>query len=244
MEKQLSPTQLLSTQIKTQIGEKISQLWTGQGDPEIFVVKAVNHIITSDKIKNCTKPSLYLAILDAARAGMNLDGVEGAIVPYGKTATFQPMYPGLAKRSGWKHYKAFVVRENDYFKYTDSNDGCSYEFSKARKDRGEFELAVCWSIDKDNFESMTVVSSDVMLQIENKAKQRNPVWRSNREAMWQKTAAKQHAKYQVFEDMSVIKAINDDDINEFGQQEKEINPTMTKAEQTALEAAKEMESEA
>lgn len=235
MEKQLSPTQVLTTQISTQIGEKLKQVWTGEGDVETFLVKAVNAIVSNDKLKQCSRPSLYLALLDAATSGLNVDGVEGALVPYGKTANFQPMFHGLAKRAKWQYYKVFVVREKDHWKYIDTNEGCQYEFAKARGDRGEFEMAVCFSIHHDGYKSITVIAQDVMKGIEDKAKSKNPVWKSNREAMWQKTAAKQHAKYQVFEDMSIIKMIQNDDILEEKDitEQVENEEKMTKAERTA-----------
>ena len=58
--------------------------------------------------------------------------------------------------------------------------------------------------------------------------------------MWQKTAAKQHGKYQVFEDHSLIKAIQDDDMRELKDVEDDLKtvdqPKLTRAEQTAIQA--------
>ena len=192
---------------------KIGLVYTGEaGKIDTFIRHCIASLNKNPKILECNSSSIFMAVLDAARAGLNPDGVEGVIKPYGRTATFEPMYHGLAKRSGWEHYKAFVVRENDRFEYEDSSEGCSYKFSKARGDRGALEMAVCWARHKDGFESMTVVSQDVMQKIESDAKKRNKyVWEGHREAMWTKTAVKQHAKYQVHEDMNLITEIMEED---------------------------------
>lgn len=46
-------------------------------------------------LQNCTVASVIAACLDAARLGLEPDGVQGAIIPYKGSAAFQPMYRGL-----------------------------------------------------------------------------------------------------------------------------------------------------
>ncbi|MFJ6841420.1 recombinase RecT [Streptomyces griseoluteus] len=45
-------------------------------------------------LKNCTNHSIMTSLLACARFGLEPDGRQAAIIPYGSTATFQPMYQG------------------------------------------------------------------------------------------------------------------------------------------------------
>lgn len=67
----------------------------------------------------CRADSLLWSFLDAARCGLEWDGVEGALVPYGDEARFMPMYQGmirLATSSGLvKKISAAVVYAGDEF---------------------------------------------------------------------------------------------------------------------------------
>lgn len=44
---------------------------------------------------NCSAESILQSCMDAARLGLEPDGVQGAIIPYGRDAQFVPMYRGL-----------------------------------------------------------------------------------------------------------------------------------------------------
>lgn len=70
-------------------------------------------------LANCTVTSIVAACLDAARLGLEPDGVQGAIIPYKGSAAFQPMYRGLialCHRDGTiDTIEAFAAREGDTF---------------------------------------------------------------------------------------------------------------------------------
>jgi len=72
----------------------------------------------------CTHASVHQALLACARFGLEPDGKHAAIVPYGDTATFQPMYEGyidLMYRSGRVDSVHFGwIHENDRWAYTPS----------------------------------------------------------------------------------------------------------------------------
>jgi len=215
------------------LAPKLQQVYTGESGVNTLIRHTIANLNKNPKLMLCTKQSLYSAVMDAAKSGLNPDGREGVIKPYGKTATFEPMYHGLAKRSGWAHYKAFVVREKDEFEYEDTSDGPSYRFKKSLGDRGAFLAGVCWSIHNDGFKSMTVTNADVIEAIEKKAMQKNPVWKTSREAMWIKTVVKQHAKYQIHDDLSVL-----DELDEIEGEELDVTPKKSR-----LDILKEQASE-
>lgn len=47
------------------------------------------------QLLQCSQESVVQAVMDAAKLGLEPDGVEGAIIPYGREAQFQPMVQGL-----------------------------------------------------------------------------------------------------------------------------------------------------
>jgi recombination protein RecT len=70
-------------------------------------------------LANARPESVVKACLDAARLGLEPDGVHGALIPYKGEVQFQPMYQGLialVHREGTvQSIEAFTVREKDTF---------------------------------------------------------------------------------------------------------------------------------
>lgn len=86
-----------------------------------FTQAALTCLRTNKALLRCDKASLTYALMQCARYGLDPDGTQAAIVPYGKTATFVPMYQGyveLMYRSGFIESVVFShIHENDHWSY-------------------------------------------------------------------------------------------------------------------------------
>lgn len=72
-------------------------------------------------LEKCTHASVHQAFLACARFGLEPDGRQAAIIPYGDTATFQPMYQGYIELM-YRHPAVDTVhfgwiREKDQWDY-------------------------------------------------------------------------------------------------------------------------------
>lgn len=82
----------------------------------------------SPSLLSCSRESLVLAVMRAARTGLPPDGAGGMgyIVPYGKVATFVPGYKGLvflARLSGLvEDMQPVLVRERDTFEVEEGDN--------------------------------------------------------------------------------------------------------------------------
>ena len=96
------------------------------------------------KLLDCTGASLREAVMHAVKLGLLPDGIEGAIVPFGREATFIPMYQGYVKLA-YNHPKvasimASAVYEADGFTFDKGRDDISHTLPRTGK-RGEFQGA-------------------------------------------------------------------------------------------------------
>jgi len=86
-----------------------------------IALHAMERSQVSQALAKCTPESVFLAVANAAALGLEPTGVlgEGALIPYGQTCTFQPMYRGLialATRGGdVLKIEARVWYEGDHF---------------------------------------------------------------------------------------------------------------------------------
>jgi recombination protein RecT len=92
-----------------------------QIDPERFLRVALLAVTKNKALWECSKESVFLAIMESARVGLQIDNKEAALIPYGGHAEFMPMVTGIIRlmlRSpGLTKVEARVVREGDEFEY-------------------------------------------------------------------------------------------------------------------------------
>jgi len=92
-----------------------------QIDPERFLRVALLAVTKNKALWECSKESVFLAIMESARVGLQIDNKEAALIPYGGHAEFMPMVQGIIRlmlRSpGLTKVEARVVREGDQFEY-------------------------------------------------------------------------------------------------------------------------------
>jgi recombination protein RecT len=97
------------------------------------------------KLLECAPGTVLVALMDAARLGLEVGGALGQayLVPYGKTCQMIPGYRGLvsiAWRSAKVQVDAHVVYENDRFSYRYGTDA-SIEHIPALRNRGDIIAA-------------------------------------------------------------------------------------------------------
>jgi recombination protein RecT len=174
-------------------------------------------------LARCDRPSLYAALLEAARYGLTPFTDEAAVVPYGKTATFIPMAQGFV-RMFWNTGQVsgvvtdFIrkgeVRGRDWEiirgnrgdhgfwhkpRYTDEETGEPVK-------PGEPILAYFYLEFKDGSVSpATIVTrwdAEEVMTTKSKAWQyaestgkRDSLWHTDFNSMWAKTAVRRGAKY-------------------------------------------------
>jgi phage RecT family recombinase len=173
-------------------------------------------------LAQCDRPSLFAALLEAARLGLMPFTNEAAIIPFGKTATFVPMYQGYVQLFYRTGQVASVVpqliRRGDAWDLSYGDQGGFYH-RPALVDgdgepiqRGPAILAYCYLAMRDGSRTMVTTvdrweAEDVMRNhsrswqlAERKwtesggRKGRDSAWHTNFDDMWLKTAIRRHTK--------------------------------------------------
>lgn len=158
------------------------------------------------KLRNCTPQSIGAALLACARFGLLPDGKHAAIVPYGQTATFVPMYEGyidLMYRSGRVDSVHFGwIRQNDRWDYEPSapppGDFMHRPRVELSKDaRGPIILAYAFAWIRGARSQVVLLNREDAEEIRNEhsrsfqtaeRKQRyDSAWHTNFDAMWAKS---------------------------------------------------------
>ncbi|MFB4273076.1 recombinase RecT [Nonomuraea sp. GTA35] len=122
-------------------------------DESQFIQAALTAMYKTEKLQECTPESLMMALMQCARFGLDPDGVHAAVVPYGKTATFVPMYMGyieLMYRSGMVESVVFDhIHDTDKWRYNQAQrppDDFEHEVDLINRHDGNKILAYafCW----------------------------------------------------------------------------------------------------
>ncbi|MEV7422826.1 recombinase RecT [Streptomyces sp. NPDC091212] len=166
------------------------------------------------KLRNCHTDTIYTALMACARFGLAPDGVRAAIVPFGKTATFVPMYQGLIDvmhRSGKvASIRVDFIREQDVWDYTPTAPSPGDFFHKPRvelpKDqRGDVILAYAYAwmsgggrsqvilLNRQDAIEIRDLYSKAYAHHESKGT-RDSAWHTNFDQQWAKSAIRRLAK--------------------------------------------------
>lgn len=91
-------------------------------DPDRMQRAVLTACLQTPKLYECTQQSMMLSVLRAAQMGLEPDGIDGYLLPYGTQAQFLPSYRGLvklARQSGEiATVVARVVHEGDRFDWS------------------------------------------------------------------------------------------------------------------------------
>lgn len=139
-----SPNSLVSKH-KAFLDTRMSQItkWVRQGvRAEAIVRFALLDLANSEKLRQCSEQSIYLALLACAVTGLEPGALKGEayLVPFAKEAVFMPGWKGLVKQARRSReveaIVANVVREQDTFDM-DLGTANTIVHKPARKERGE-----------------------------------------------------------------------------------------------------------
>lgn len=149
-------------------------------------------------ILNCTPASFLVAMMDAAKSGLEPDGRQAALVPYGNQVQFQPMYQGMIKQAvregAAKKIEARVVHAHDRFRiWYDPEPHVEHE--PCLEDEGDIIGAYAYAILPDGNLQVEWMNRRQLDHIKAKAKSRSGPWQTDEEEMFRKSPVKRLFKY-------------------------------------------------
>lgn len=128
-----------------------------------FVQAALAAMYKTPPLQQCAPESLMMALMSCAKFGLDPDGIHAAIVPYGKTATFVPMYMGyieLMYRSGMVESVVFDhIRTGDRWRYNQAHrppDDFEHEPNLLERHNGQPILAYAFAWMKGSARSQII----------------------------------------------------------------------------------------
>lgn len=131
-------------------------------DPKHFLRVALTSVNKNTKLADCTKESVLQCCLDAASFGVETNGRDAHLIPYGKVCTLIIDYKGyvrLVMNTGLvSNIHADVVCENDEFEYN-LGEVKTHRIDY-RKPRGEMYAVYCIATMKDGSKKAEVLSKE------------------------------------------------------------------------------------
>jgi len=166
-------------------------------DPDRMIRLALTAATRNPKLFECTQESIGLSLLTASQLGIEPNGRDGHLVPYGKQCQFIPDYKGLIKLAyrnpRVQSFHATAVRTNDEFDFQYGTE--SYiRHRPALSNPGELVCAYAICKLKDAEAQFVVMGKEAIEKRKAKAMTKN-VWEAWPDEMWAKTAIKSLSKF-------------------------------------------------
>lgn len=175
----------------------------------------------SSVLQKASVISIVQSIKDAASAGLEIDGQEGAIVEYGGVAQFQPMYRGYLKRirnSGKVDaVDAQIVYERDHWEEWYDDRGGHFKHVPYQPDRddpngrGFLRLAYAYAVTPTGFTFLVTMSEAEINEIRDRYSRAfrgqnsaTSPWATSYGEMARKTVIRRLAKYLPGEAVDVL----------------------------------------
>jgi recombination protein RecT len=170
--------------------------------PERFLATVFTVLAGNPKLAECTPASIMTGILRGAQSGLELDGVQAALVPYKGVATFVPMYQGYIRAM----YRSGVVAGIQVPRLVYKGDTFEYEYGLHEKLRHVPKLEADNQTDENilaGYCIVTLTSGERIWEItprrvfdatKARAKTQN-VWNSDFGPMCMKTTVRRVAKF-------------------------------------------------
>ena len=172
--------------------------------PEQFIRAVMTSAAINPDILACSWPSVWTACMRACRDGLLPDGVDGAIVAYGKNnpnAQWIPMYQGLLRRfrrSGqFKWVTANVVRQGEEFTHYIDQDGEHFKHVPSGDTSAPVVKVYALATTKDGGVFVAVMSKAEVDKIKNlsRATRDDAPWKMWEAEMQKKTVLRRLCKY-------------------------------------------------
>lgn len=160
--------------------------------PEHFLRVAITAMNKNPKLLECTKESVFRCMLDSAAFGVELNGRDAHLIPYGREATLIIDYKGyvrLVMNTGLvSNIHADVVCENDDFEYNLGE--VKRHVIDFKKPRGAVYAVYCIVTMKDGTKKAEVMSNDDVEAIRKRSRSGNSgPWITDRAEMAKKGLA-------------------------------------------------------
>lgn len=195
----LTPAQKLKAVIKGEAFKgAVSAFFSKEENRERFLQAAVNAQVRTPQLANCDQKSFMMSLMQLAQMGLNPDGRNAHLIPYGQTVTLVIDYKGmvtLALRSDKvSKVEAFEVYKNDHFRLV--NGEVEHIVDNPWGDRGEVVgfYAVCQF--KDGTKKFEVMSKAEVDAVRARSRAgRNGPWVTDYNEMAKKTVFKRLSKW-------------------------------------------------
>lgn len=166
--------------------------------PEHFLRVAITAMNKNPKLLECTKESVFRCMLDSAAFGVELNGRDAHLIPYGREATLIIDYKGyvrLVMNTGLvSNIHADVVCENDDFEYNLGE--VKRHVIDFKKPRGVVYAVYCIVTMKDGTKKADVMSDEEVEVIRKRSRSGNSgPWITDRNEMRKKTVFRRLQKW-------------------------------------------------
>ena len=197
--KDLPPAAMLKAVIKGEAFKgAVSAFFGKEENRERFIQAAVNATVRVPKLVECDRNSFLMSLMQLAQMGLNPDGRNAHLIPYGRTCTLVIDYKGmvtLALRSDKvSKVEAFEVYSNDHFRLI--NGEVEHIVDNPFADRGDIVgfYAVCqFSDGTKKYEVMSKAQIDAV-RARSRAGNNGP-WVTDYNEMAKKTVFKRLSKW-------------------------------------------------
>ncbi len=166
--------------------------------PERLTKVFISQCRKNPKLLDCEPLSLVKAFADAGEIGLEPDGINAHLIPYGKEVNYMVDYKGmirLARLSGEiSDMTANVVYSNDTFSHEYGSNKHLKHIKCMKKQRGVRMCAYSYVKYKDGSEDFRVLTEDEIMHAK-KSSKTPKIWNSDPDPMWAKTAVRQHSKF-------------------------------------------------
>jgi phage RecT family recombinase len=163
---------------------------------DTFERATASALLTKPELLKAERGSLYIAIIDAALAGLRPDGKQGAIVVYGDKATFIPMIGGVRDvlaEYGWM-LTTNVIYDADRFEVDNARGRVLHSQARPGVDRGQVEGAYAQAVHRDGRAMAEVMSVAEINHVRDKSSKSKNVWADWWTRMAEKTVGHRLAK--------------------------------------------------
>ncbi len=177
---------------------------------------ACTAILKTPKLANCSPESLLQALMLCSQAGLEPDGRNAHLIPYGDQVQVIFDWKGLvalARRNGVQNISADNVCENDEFEWYRDAEGLHFKHKvNFRKPRGEMFASYCIWKDGDQFDGEVMTKDEIdAIRKRSRAGTSGP-WVSDYGEMSKKTVVRRSSKKWPL-DAELAEALNDADSN-------------------------------
>jgi recombination protein RecT len=181
-----------SDKFKEQVALSLPQHLT----PDRFARVALTAMTRTPKLLECTRESLLRCLMDCSSLGLEPNGRDAHLIPYGKDCTLIVDFKGLialAKRSGdVRSWSAELVCENDSFSW---QDGVVTHGIEWRKPRGAMQAVYSRVTLKDGSLEFEVMTKEECEAIRKRSRAGNSgPWVTDFTEMCRKTVIRRHSK--------------------------------------------------